>query len=407
MKQRQAEADKTYQAAVAEATKQRAAFKALQKNRKATTDARVQAEEKARVATETAEQAKDGLDESAASRNTASGAIAKIDHDIVLLEQQIKAARTTLDRETNALAEADKAIALATEKLKQPAKDSERAWARFTKHVLALTWWDDLAGTCGLADSTVWHFHPLAFIEHFRKCHWLSREEFISLNPSRILIDGEYTKAITREEMEKRITGAGEKRPAGIYPQICKTLHKYGITTPLRIAHFFGQVGEETGQWEFMVEKGEDAYFAQYEWNTPKGEELGNTEANDGKRFKGRGLLQLTGKKNYRGYQNYRNTDYTTDPKPTLLATGAYETCDVGGYYWTQKQRMKTLKIEMGEQGINYWADAGRSEEAKKQVTKCVNPALHHYEHRSQYFEHAYYMLGDEINPSSPHQAIE
>lgn len=61
----------------------------------------------------------------------------------------------------------------------------------------------------------------------------------------------------------------------------------------------------------------------------------------------------------------------------------------------------------MGEQGINYWADTGRSEEAKKQVTKCVNPALDHYEHRSQYFEHAYYVLEDGTNAPSQYQAIE
>lgn len=359
LKKQHAEADKAYKAAAAEAKKQQAALKALKKNKKVTADARTQAKEEAEAATEAAEQARDALDESASSLKTATGAIAKIDKEIALLEQQVKAAKTTLERETNSLAEADKAIAQATEKLKLPAKDPEKAWERFTQHVLALKWWDGLASTSGLANSTVWHFHPLAFIEHFRKCHWLSKEELATVYPDSVYP----TKAL--KEIEKTPDSVRET----YRNELNSALYKYGINSPARQSHFLGQGAVESLCLASMLEGA--ANFAK----NPKHESfqseadgfyapsdstnylfylenrLGNIESGDGPKFRGRGMKQLTGRENYGKYWVYRSwldpdsfkgrwwnpskpADAPNIPDPQRLSVEPFNAIDAGGWYW-------------------------------------------------------------------------
>lgn len=61
-------------------------------------------------------------------------------------------------------------------------------------------------------------------------------------------------------------------------------------------------------------------------------------QAGDGSRFRGRGFLQITGRRNYTGYESYRGRNFTTDPSPRLLATDDFNACDASGFYWVRER---------------------------------------------------------------------
>ena len=70
----------------------------------------------------------------------------------------------------------------------------------------------------------------------------------------------------------------------------------YGVlTSDKRLAHFLAQLAHESGSFRYMEEL---ASGQAYEGRT----DLGNTQPGDGKRFKGRGPIQVTGRKNYRHF---------------------------------------------------------------------------------------------------------
>ncbi len=92
-----------------------------------------------------------------------------------------------------------------------------------------------------------------------------------------------------------------------VSPILQATLAKYGLDAPLRAAHFLAQTCVES-----------DGFCTTEEYASGKAYEgradLGNTEAGDGPRFKGRGLIQLTGRTNYQRYGKILHLDLIGDP---------------------------------------------------------------------------------------------
>lgn len=85
-------------------------------------------------------------------------------------------------------------------------------------------------------------------------------------------------------------------------------LDQYDITTPSRIAHFLAQIAHESAGFRTTEEY---ASGAAYEGR----KDLGNVKPGDGRRFKGRGLIQLTGRANYQAYGERLGVDLVRSPE--------------------------------------------------------------------------------------------
>lgn len=109
---------------------------------------------------------------------------------------------------------------------------------------------------------------------------------------------------------------------------------KFEINTERRIEHFLAQLGHES---DSFCTTEEYASGAAYEGR----EDLGNTERGDGTRFKGRGLIQLTGRANYRKFTAWmRSTDPSApnfETSPDLVAEFPWAAWSAIWYWSTRK----------------------------------------------------------------------
>ena len=108
-------------------------------------------------------------------------------------------------------------------------------------------------------------------------------------------------------------------------PHLYAALLAYSINTPLRISHFLGQLGHESGRGKYTEEL---ASGRAYEGRR----DLGNTQKGDGMKFKGYGGIQLTGRNNVTRYARFKKRpDLIDDPSQIGLPELAW---DSAGWYW-------------------------------------------------------------------------
>lgn len=131
-------------------------------------------------------------------------------------------------------------------------------------------------------------------------------------------------------------TGVGTDRLGALLPAVSQCLQDCGCTTVDRIAMWCAQIGHESAGLRYMEEI---ASGAAYEGRT----DLGNYYEGDGVRFKGRGPIQVTGRRNYTVLSRWA-FDKGLVPSPTFfvdqpaqLASDRYGFVGVTWYWTTQR----------------------------------------------------------------------
>ena len=136
-------------------------------------------------------------------------------------------------------------------------------------------------------------------------------------------------------------------------------LDRYGIDTPLRVAHFLAQILHESGLLRHVEEnlnysaRGLRQVFGKYFRSDAEANAFarrpekianrvyanrignGNEGSGDGYRFRGRGLIQLTGRENYRKFGDWLGIDVISNPERVATDYAVHSAV----FFWSTRKR--------------------------------------------------------------------
>lgn len=165
-------------------------------------------------------------------------------------------------------------------------------------------------------------------------------------------------------------TGARIDRAREWLAHIEAAMDEAYIDTPARKAAFLAQIGHESGGLHYTTELwGPTEAQRRYEGR----KDLGNTQPGDGFKFRGRGLIQTTGRNNYKRTGDALGVDLIAKPEllaqPELAARSA-------AWYWR-------------EHDLNKLADVGDF----LRITRVINGGVNGLADRLALFEDAKQVL--------------
>jgi predicted chitinase len=277
-------------------------------------------------------------------------------------------------------------------------------WIEEKARIKKLSWWDKLVGQHGItSDTNVRHFHPIALIGSFTAPRDL----------------------ITMEMLRAANPTGSEAHHSNILPYLNKYAAAYKLEQPRAIAHFLSQVGhesqlriieeglnysarqmkktygckwhnkvngynEQTDSCDFGVLRSklwsETSHYAMnaenlasYVYADRMGN--GNEASRDGYRYRGRGMLQVTGKSEYQRFTNVHNQRNPTDiqdfvANPDLLISSTEYGVESAFVFWFTKAGQGGTKLcEVAKTG------------SVVDVTQMVNGGQNGYADRNSRFQ--------------------
>ncbi|TWR83899.1 glycoside hydrolase family 19 protein [Pseudomonas saxonica] len=165
--------------------------------------------------------------------------------------------------------------------------------------------------------------------------------------------------SITQQQLQQILPNAGQT--AGVFVPVLNTaMVRFQIVGTKRIAAFIAQIGHESGQFRYVRELGNDQYLSKYDTGT-LAKRLGNTpEADgDGQKYRGRGLIQITGRANYMMCGEALALDLINQPE---LLEKPQHACMSAAWFWASR-------------GLNTLADAGQFDTITRRINGGQNGA--------------------------------
>ena len=180
---------------------------------------------------------------------------------------------------------------------------------------------------------------------------------------------------ITDSQLQQFMPTLAAAKRQMMLPFLNHAMDMFEINSPMREAAFLAQIAHESGELKFFEEIwGPTAAQRRYEPPSDLAKRLGNTQKGDGRRYKGRGPIQITGRFNYRKYGQLLNLDLEGNPDLAATTQIGFETA---GQYWKMN-------------GLNELADIPDF----TAITKKINGGLNGLADREKYFARAKQALG-------------
>lgn len=172
---------------------------------------------------------------------------------------------------------------------------------------------------------------------------------------------------ITVEQLRAIMPNLPVEKAQQYLPLLNQAMAEAQINTPKRQAAFLAQLAHESAELRYFEEI---ANGSRYEGR----KDLGNTQPGDGRRYKGRGPIQLTGRANYRAAGQALGLDLEGNPPLAAQPDVGFRTA---GWFWTSKD-------------LNRFADSGDFRE----LTRRINGGYNGMADREHYHAAAKQALG-------------
>lgn len=161
------------------------------------------------------------------------------------------------------------------------------------------------------------------------------------------------------------VMGCSHARAKEMHPHYVNAMGAAQINNTNRAAMWAAQLGHESVGLQYMEEI---ASGAAYEWRA----DLGNNYAGDGKRYKGRGPIQLTGRNNYRAFTRWANSsghssiDFEADPFKVSEPKWGFL---AASYYWTvSRPQINTLSDQRNLDAVTRAINGGLNGIADRRI---------------------------------------
>lgn len=169
---------------------------------------------------------------------------------------------------------------------------------------------------------------------------------------------------LTADQLKAIIPAIKQGAVDAYLPHLNTFMPMYGIDTPQRIGAFLAQTAEESINFTAVREL---ASGQAYEGR----KDLGNTEPGDGVRFKGRGLIQITGKGNYKWCSRDLFADDRLIATPELLTSPQYAV-QSACWFWKVAKGLNGI-ADNPEDWTHLWPHNGKTYTKIQWITLLIN----------------------------------